>query len=168
MEVQGYESDSPSTTPSTKEQRLHNQDISSPESYNFQRRTWQMEAEPIVGDNDAFEPSPFYWQAHDIFWASDSSYNRSIRRDVPFHPDSDFSIQELQDSSQKDPTDTDSLDDSTYRQSSPEYSSSGSETTGMKADSSDPTPPSPNHASTGPDDIEEPSIFYWQAHDIFW
>jgi len=167
-EVQEHESDSPSTTPSTKEQRLHNHDISSPESYNLQRRTWQLEAESIVGDQDAIEPSPFYWQAHDIFWASDSSYNPSIHRDVPFHPDSDFSMQEIQDSGHKASTDTDSLDDSTYQQSSPANSPSGSENTSTNEDSSDPTPPSPNYASPGQDDIEEPSIFYWQAHDIFW
>ena len=62
---------------------MQQQDISSPESYNLQRRSWQNEiASPTsMGDTVDGEPSPFYWQAHDIFWASDSSYSPSTHRD---------------------------------------------------------------------------------------
>jgi len=166
-EAEHYASETASLSSSmtSREQRLH-QDISSPASYNLRRRTWRIDADSSssIDGQAALEPSCFYWKAHDIFWASDSSYNPSIQRDVAFCPDSDFSIHELQDPGYHTAHATDSSDDSTYQQSSLSYSSPALSNI---ATSNSPQPSSSSQSLSG-NNFGEPNPFCWMEHDIFW
>ena len=154
-----------SSSMTSREKRLY-QDISSPASYNLRQRTWQIDVDSgsSIDGHTALEPSCFYWRAHDIFWASDSSYNPSIQRDVNFCPDSDFSINELHDPGHHSIPHTDCSDDSTYQQSS--STSSGSARSSIANPNS--LQSSSASQSTSANSSGEPSMHYWKEHDIFW
>ena len=144
---------------------LQSEDITSPSSYNLKRRARQprgsLDSSSTCGE--MVEPSPFCWQAHDIFWESNSSYSPSTNRDLPFNPDCAFSMMTELDSSHPASTDSDPL---AARAAQPSFCGDiffhpASTSSSLRLSNS-------SFLGSGQGDLGEPSPSYWLAHDLFW